>query len=51
MFIFILAIIRTQEDILNGKHIIARYSKQMYMYMDIDPYIKMLVAMLTYYII
>lgn len=50
MFIFILAVIKTQEDILNGEHIIARYSKPMCIYMDIYPYIKILFSMLIYYI-
>lgn len=51
MFIFILVVIRTQEHILNGEHIIAMYSKQMCIYMDIYPYIKILFAMLIYYTI
>lgn len=49
MFIFILAVIRIQEDILNSEHIIARYSKPMCIYKNIYTYIKILFAMLMYY--
>lgn len=49
IFIFILAVIRIQEDILNGEYIIARYSKLVCMYINVYIYIKILVALSIYY--
>lgn len=49
IFIFILAVIKIQEDILNAKYTIVRYSKLVCMYINIHTYIKILVALSIYY--